>query len=96
MYITLRCNECENTDCKLYPCGKWLDTDGQYGCTRNISDDDYAQYIHLTEDIAPFMYMKTTREYKNKAYQNLIGFYNYLYSCPVGQKLNRNGKIISQ
>ena len=47
MYITLRCNECENSECNLYPCGKWLAADGLYGCTREIDDDDYAQYIHL-------------------------------------------------
>lgn len=94
MYITLRCNECENTDCNLYPCGKWLAADGLYGCTREIDDDDYAQYLHLLEDVAPFMYMKTSKEYKNKAYNDIIGFMNYLYSCPVGQKLGKSGKAV--
>lgn len=93
MFITLHCKECENTSCDLCPQGKYL-SDGLYGCTRKVSDEEYSKYEHLMYEVAPFMYMKTSKEYKNEQYRNIIDFLNHVYSCPLGNKLSKSEKAL--
>lgn len=93
MYITLRCRDCENTQCNIYPKGVYVSETDLRGCTRKVSDDDAAKYHHYIHEVAPFMYMDTSKEYKNTQYKNIINFLLHIYSQPLGQKLNKNGKI---
>ena len=94
MYLTLHCNECENTDCELYPTGKYLG-DGLYGCTREVSDEDYDRYEHLMYEVAPFIYVKTTQENRNEKYRMIINFLHHIYSCPIGTKLGKSGQSVT-
>lgn len=96
MYVTLRCKECENTNCPICPIGKYIDDNNLCGCTRLVSNDDAAQYYHLLKEVAPFMYMNTSKEYKNTQYKNIISFLEYLYTLPIGTKINKNGKANAQ
>lgn len=90
--ITLRCIDCENVDCEICRNGSFLTLESKKGCTRKVNDLDYAKYIHYMEEVAPFMYINTSTEYQNRTYNEIIDFLEYIYSCPIGQKLNHNGK----
>lgn len=96
MYITLRCKDCENTQCSICPKGNYIAENDMRGCTRQVSTEEAARYQHYLQEIAPFMYMATTKEYQNTQYKNIIDFLYYIYSQPIGQKLNKNGKISQQ
>lgn len=96
MYITLRCRDCENTQCSICPKGNYIAENDMRGCTRQVSIEEAARYQHYLQEIAPFMYMATTKEYQNTQYKNIIDFLYYIYTRPIGQKLNKNGKVSQQ
>lgn len=88
--ITLRCNECENNNCELCPCGTYVDEENLRGCTRKVSEDDFARYEHYTEEVAPFLHINN-----NNAYKEIIDFLFHLYSQPLGQKLGKSGRAVA-
>lgn len=91
VYITLKCRECENTTCKLNK--QWLHPDSQCGCTREVSEETSAQYQHLMYEVAPFMDIDTTQEYQKRTYNEIIDFLDYIYSCPLGQKIKDTKRL---
>ena len=92
--ITLRCYDCENDNCELCPCGTVVDEDNLRGCTRKVSEDDFARYEHYIEEVAPFLHLNTYNA-SSALYKEIIDFLFYLYSQPLGQKLGKNGRATS-
>lgn len=92
--ITLRCIDCENIECK--DSKKYIPIDSLYGCTRKIPESLYEEYYHYMEEIIPFMYTKTTKEYQTSTYKKIIDLLYKIYSCPIGQLLNYSGKTTAQ
>lgn len=94
MYITLRCFDCENIECKICPCGKYISENSKQGCTRQLTDEEADKYYHLLEEVRPFIYKDTTKEYQNKTYKKIIDFLYDIYSKPLGQKIGKSGKAV--
>ena len=92
MYITLKCQSCDNMDC---PFGRYFIPDeSEEGCTRAVSEEQADRLQHYQEEILPFIPM-----YKNPiaAQQKLTEIYDFLqniYSCPIGKLLDAKGKVI--
>lgn len=91
VFISLSCIDCENTHCDKSR--RYIPSDSLEGCTRKVTEDEAAKYYHLLEEVAPFMYINTTKEYQSRTYKEIIDYLEYIYSCPFGQKLNKYGKI---
>ena len=89
--IKLKCSECENSTC-CYS-NKYIPIDSLEGCTRKVIEDVEIEYYHLINEVAPFMYMNTTKEYQTKTYNQIINLLNNIYSMPIGQKLDKKGKV---
>lgn len=92
-YLTLRCGECENYDCKICPQGTYVPEDSLRGCTRKVREDDVAKFEHYMVEVLPFM--KTySKEAASRTYKEIIDFLFYIYSCPLGQKLGKSGRVL--
>ena len=94
-FITLRCNECENDNCTLCPCGIVVDEENLRGCTRKVSEDDFARYEHYINEVAPFLHLNTYKA-SSSLYKEIIDFLFYLYQQPLGQQIGRSGRILSR
>lgn len=92
MCVKLQCGECENIDCPI--ARRYIPEDSQEGCVRKIEDDLYVEYIHYLEEVAPFMYSNTTKEYQCRIYQEIIEVLAKAYDSPAVQKTNPRGKVI--
>lgn len=88
--IKLQCNQCENDSCCYSK--KYIAENSLEGCTRKVDEDMEIEYFHLINEVAPFMYMKTSKEYQNKTYKEIIDLLFKIYSMPIGVKLDKNGK----
>ena len=90
-YLTLRCKNCEQDKCVFCPIGKIAR--GKEGCTRKVSEETAAKYIHYTEEVIPFWKHLALPQIKQQ-YNEIINFlFNEVYSAPIGQKLDSNGKV---
>lgn len=89
--IQLKCSECENSRCCY--ARRYIPYDSLEGCTRKVSEELELQYEHLVHEVQPFMYMKTTKEYQNKTYNDIINCLQNIYNSPMGQKLDSKGKV---
>lgn len=90
-FISLRCIDCENTNCRISK--RYVPIDSLEGCTRKVSEDEAAKYYHLLEEVAPFLNIKTTKEQQSRIYKEIIDYLEYIYTKPFGQKLNKRGEI---
>lgn len=89
--VKLRCSECGNISCCY--ANKYIPIDSLEGCTRKVTEEVEIEYYHLINEVAPFMYMNTTKEYQNKTYHEIDRLLNNIYSMPIGQKLDKKGKV---
>ena len=89
--IKLQCGTCENSTCCYSK--KYIPYDSLEGCTRKVDEDLEIEYYHMINEVAPFMYMKTTKEYQNKTYKEIIGLLDKVYSSPIGVKLDKHSKV---
>lgn len=92
-YVSLRCNQCSSLDCDVCPIGTWVDSSEEClrGCTRRVSDDDIARYVHLREEVLPFC----------KDFDSICRTCDELYEveqsishAPIGQRLDDKGKVV--
>lgn len=80
MYLTLKCAECENTDCEFKPRGI-----GRYcGCTRQVTEEQYIKYEHYMTEVLPFFKMCKPAQEKQE-YQDIIQFLQEIYRQPLGR-----------
>lgn len=83
MYVTLRCQKCDNTDCPI--ARLYVPYDSLEGCTREVSEDLAAQYTHAIEEVLPFA--KTSSQF-----DSVEQILNEIYQSSIGQKLDAKGK----
>lgn len=92
--ITLRCKDCENTDCSLVPCGKWIAENSLEGCTRFVSELESVQFNHYINEVVPFLHLNKNKEASARTYNEIIDFLSSIYNKPVGNRLGKSGKIL--
>lgn len=93
--LVLRCRDCEHINC-VYS-HKYISHDSLEGCTRIVTDDTYAKYeYYLSEKWPNALAMNYPREHISQIYGEIITFLdNEIYTAPIGQKLNKLGRIKS-
>lgn len=94
-FITLHCYDCDNAQCSICPCGTYVAEDNLRGCTRKVSEDDYARYDHYINEVLPFLHLNTYKA-SSALYKEIIDFLFYLYQQPLGQQIGRSGRILSR
>lgn len=87
MYVTLRCQTCDNIDCPI--ARLYVPYDSLEGCTREVSEDLAAQYTHAIEEVLPFA--KT-----NSQFDSVERTLNEVYQSNIGRKLDVRGKALPQ
>ena len=87
MYVTLRCQTCDNIDCPI--ARLYVPYDSLEGCTREISEDLAAQYTHAIEEVLPFA--KTSSQF-----DSVERTLNEVYQSNIGRKLDVRGKALPQ
>lgn len=91
MYLTLKCSECENTDCDIRPRGI-----GRYtGCTREVTEEQYIKYEHYMTEVLPFLKMYKSPQEKEK-YAEIIKFLLKIYRQPLGRVLYFKKKDVGE
>lgn len=86
MYVTLRCQTCDNIDCPI--ARLYVPYDSLEGCTREVTEDLAAQYIHAIEEVLPFA--KTSSQF-DSVEQTL----SEIYQSNIGRKLDAKGKALA-
>lgn len=89
MFVSLHCRNCDNIDCSLRPLGSPSSEDWDFGCTRYLSEDDYAEYEHIYKEVLPFI---GTGQYCRDIPQ-IEQFNNKLFHSHIGTLLDINGKV---
>lgn len=92
MYITLRCDECDNTECHL--ARYFIPEDSQEGCTREVADKQAEKLQHYEEEVLPFIPMYKNHIAAQQKLEEIYQFLQTIYSCPLGKLINSKGKII--
>ena len=91
VYLTLQCRDCEIDRCIYCPKGTYLK--GKEGCTRKVSEDIAAQFNHYNQEVRPFWKQYSLKQVK-KSYKEILDFlFKEIYAAPIGQKLDKYGKI---
>ena len=91
--LVLRCRDCEHVNC-IYS-HKYIPENSLEGCTRIVTDDTCAKYEHyLLEKWPNALAMNYPKEHISQIYSEIINFLDSeIYVAPIGQKLNKHGKI---
>lgn len=92
-FLTLKCHDCENDKCELYPIGTYIYD--KEGCTRKVTEEEKAKFLHYMNEVLPFIRFYKTDKAKKDMYKEIDDYLFYIYSKPLGQKLNKYGKIIN-
>lgn len=87
MYISLKCRDCDNTDCDI--ARQYIPDDSQEGCTRRVDDLTSNMYHHLVDEVLPFAALRNYPMRELNEGQELL---YKIYSCPIGRKLDVRGK----
>ena len=90
--IKLKCSECENINCNI--ARLMVPKESKEGCIKKIPENLYIKYIHYINEVAPFMYKNTTREYQTKIYIEIIDLLFSIYEYPSVKKIGENGKVL--
>lgn len=91
--IKLKCIDCENTECKISRL--MIPEESKEGCIRKIPEELYIKYSHYMNEVAPFMYKDTTKEYQTKTYIEIIDLLFSIYEYPAIKKTGTNGKVLA-
>lgn len=89
MFVTLRCQKCDNADCPI--ARKYVPYESLEGCTRNVSESLATKFRHDIEEILPFAWK---REDSQDVFDMVERDLNEVYSSPIGCKLDAKGKKI--
>jgi len=89
MFVSLYCRDCDNTDCILRPLGSPSSKDWDFGCTRYLSEDEYAEYEHIYKEMLPFIGMG---QYCYDISQ-IERFNDKLFHSRIGALLDIDGKV---
>lgn len=91
MYQTLRCRECSNMDCRFCKIGTYVPEDDERGCTRSVTEEEFATYMHLTEETLPFA---KDPDDVNDILGAIEGVEYDMYHSPIGAILDARGKKV--
>lgn len=94
-YITLRCVECGNTHCSICPCGTYVPEDSLRGCTRKVSELDAEKFYHYQQEVIPFIHMNKNQETSCRTHNEILNFFERIYSSPLGKRLGKSGKALT-
>lgn len=91
MFITLRCQKCDNVDCPI--ARAYVPYESNEGCTREVSQETYERWQHLMIETLPFL---SLRRITNQVYADIDSLENEVYSSKLGRKLDYNGKALPE
>ena len=91
MFITLRCQKCDNVDCPL--ARAYVPYESNEGCTREVSQETYERWQHLMIETLPFLRL---RRITSQVYADIDSLENEVYSSKLGRKLDYNGKVLPE
>lgn len=89
MFVTLRCQKCDNVDCPI--ARKYVPYESLEGCTRRVSESLAAKFRHDIEEVLPFAWK---REDSQQVFNAIEKDLNEIYAAPIGCKLDAKGKKI--
>lgn len=91
MFITLRCQKCDNIDCSI--ARAYVPYESNEGCTREVSQETYERWQHLMIETLPFL---SLRRITSQVYADIDSLENEVYSSKLGRKLDYNGKVLPE
>lgn len=91
MFITLRCQKCDNIDCPIAKA--YVPYESNEGCTREVSQETYERWQHLMIETLPFL---SLRRITSQVYADIDSLENEVYSSKLGRKLDYNGKALPE
>lgn len=89
MFVTLRCQKCDNVDCPI--ARNYVPYDSLEGCTRKVSESLAAKFRHDIEEVLPFAWKREDSEHVFNAVERDL---DEVYAAPIGCKLDAKGKKI--
>lgn len=87
MYVTLRCQKCDNIECPI--ARAYVPYDSIEGCTRDVSEQEAQLFHHMVEEVLPFARTREQFEAVERCLEEV-------YSSPLGRKLDKAGKALPQ
>lgn len=91
MFITLRCQKCDNIDCPI--ARAYVPYESNEGCTREVSQETYERWQHLMIETLPFL---SLRRITSQVYADIDSLENEVYSSKLGRKLDCNGQALPE
>ena len=92
--LRLYCWNCDAAECEY--ARKYSYQDSLYGCTRWVSEEVAAQYIHYREEVIPY-WPQYSSDWVNDSYFEIYNFLqNQIYNQPLAAKFDNKGEIISK
>lgn len=91
MYITLRCQKCDNVECPI--ARKYIPYDSLEGCTRQVSQETYGKWQHLMIETLPFLHL---RQITAPVYAEIDSLENRVYTSKLGRKIDMDGKALPE
>lgn len=91
MYITLRCQKCDNIECPI--ARKYIPYDSLEGCTRQVSQETYGKWQHLMIETLPFLHL---RQITAPVYAEISLLENQVYTSKLGRKIDMDGKALPE
>lgn len=85
MFVTLRCQNCDNIDCPI--ARAYIPEDSKEGCTRRVSETDSEKFQYFVNEVIP-MHTSISR------LQEAGRFLERIYESPLGRKLDPSGKAM--
>lgn len=91
MFITLRCQKCDNIECPI--ARAYVPYESNEGCTREVSQETYERWQHLMIETLPFL---SLRRITSQVYADIDSLEKEVYSSKLGRKLDYNGKSLPE
>lgn len=89
MFITLRCQKCDNVECPI--ARAYVPYESNEGCTREVPQETYERWQHLMIETLPFLGL---RRITSQIYAEIDKLETEVYSSRLGRKLDYSGKAL--
>ena len=90
MWVNLQCKDCGKCDCPLSR--RYIPEGSLEGCTRQVSELEYAKYNHYINEVLPFCLRRgDVFEILNE----IEDFLTIVENRPLGCLINEKGKVKS-
>lgn len=92
--LKLTCATCDNSDCSKGH--TYAPLDSLMGCTRQIPEELYDQYIHYMNEVVPFWHLYK-ESYVNTSYNEVYNFLQKIYKeYPIVKLIDKKGKVVER